>query len=269
VPYLAGRNAALEALRAGERVRRVLVAAGARISGLEPVLAAARAAGVPVARVSAEELNAIHSRHQGVAVEVGEFPYLSLGDLVAATSAAADGALVLALDQVQDPQNFGTLLRTAAAVAVTGVLVPEHRAAGITPAVTRASAGAVEHLKVAQVPNLGRALDALKDVGLWVVGLDAHGGAPIDDVDLGGPLAVVVGSEGSGLGRLVREKCDLLVHLPMAGPTESLNAAVAGSIALYEVFRRRRRADEGRSPTGGRANAPRPTSDGGAAAGTR
>ena len=119
------------------------------------------------------------------------------------------------------------------------MVIPEHRGAGVTPAVSRASAGAVEHLLIAKVSNLGRALDQLKQTGLWVAGLEVHGGIPINEADLSGPLAIVVGSEGSGLGRLVREKCDLLVRLPMAGPTESLNAAVAGSIALYEAFRRR------------------------------
>lgn len=240
MPYVAGRNAALEALKAGTRVRRVLIDVAASSAAIQPVIEAARVAGVAVTRVSGAQLAAIHPRHQGVAVEVAPFAYAVFADLQAAVRAAADKALVLALDQVQDPQNLGTLLRTALAVSVTGVVLPEHRGAGVTPAVSRASAGAVEHLRVCQVPNLGRALEELKGVGLWIFGLEVHGGVPIDQVDLSGPLAIVVGSEGAGLGRLVREKCDFLIHLPMAGPTESLNAAVAGSIALYEAFKRRR-----------------------------
>lgn len=241
MPFVAGRNAALEAIRAGARVKKVLIEASSTIPpSLQEVIDAARSAGIAVARVRGSELAAIHPRHQGVAVEVGGFPYVSVGDLMEAARAESEQALVLALDQVQDPQNLGTLLRTALAVNATGVLLPEHRGAGITPAVSRSSAGAVEHLRIAQAPNLGRALDQLKGAGVWVAGLDVRGGVPIDEADLSGPLVIVVGSEGTGLGRLVREKCDLLVHLPMAGPTESLNAAVAGSIALYEAFRRRR-----------------------------
>jgi 23S rRNA (guanosine2251-2'-O)-methyltransferase len=233
----------MEAIKAGARVRRLLIEATASPQpALQPLIEAARASGIAVVRVPPAQLAAIHPRHQGVAVDVGEFQYATMGELLDSVRAAGPTALVLALDQIQDPQNLGTLLRTALAVNAAGVIIPEHRGAGVTPAVSRASAGAVEHLVIAQVPNLGRALDQLKSAGLWVAGLEVHGGTPIDEADLSGPLAIVVGSEGSGLGRLVGEKCDLLVHLPMAGPTESLNAAVAGSIVLYDAFRRRQRA---------------------------
>lgn len=239
-PYIAGRNAALESLRAGIRVRRVLIQEGSNISGaLQPILDAATAGGVPVTRVAAAQLEAIHPRHQGVAVEVAPFEYAPFAELTALVREAGPSALVLALDHLQDPQNLGTLLRAALAFGVTGVVIPERREAGITPAVSRASAGAIEHLRVAQVTNLARALSELKAAGLWIVGLDVRGGQPLAEVDLRGPLAIVVGSEGEGLGRLVGERCDFLAHIPMAGTMESLNAAVAGSIALYEVFRRR------------------------------
>jgi len=238
--YLAGRNAALEALKAGTRVRQVLIDAGRSSSAdLREVLEAAKAGGIPVSRVPTAQLVAIHPRHQGVAVEVEAFAYTPVGQLREAVRRAGTQALVLALDQVQDPQNLGTLLRTALAVNVTGVLLPAHRGAGVTPAVSRSSAGAVEHLRISQIPNLARALSDLKDDGLWIFGLEVQGGVAIDQADLTGPLAIVVGSEGTGLGRLIRERCDVLVTLPMAGPTNSLNAAVAGSIALYDVFRRR------------------------------
>jgi 23S rRNA (guanosine2251-2'-O)-methyltransferase len=189
--------------------------------------------------VRRDRLDAIYPRHQGVAAEVQPFAYTPFSQLKDLATEAGESALVLALDALQDPQNFGTLLRTALAVGATGVVLPERRAVGVTPAVVRSSAGAAEHLAVSQVPNLTRALDELKAVGLWVVGLDVREGSPYDETDLRGPLVVVVGSEGSGLGRLIREHCDLLVNIPMAGPTESLNAAVAGSILLYQVFRGR------------------------------
>lgn len=241
--YVAGRNAALEAIRASRRVRRVLIDAASRASDVDVrrILDAAAAAGIRVERVSRAQLDGIAPRHQGVIAEVESFVYTPFHVLEERVATAGADALLLALDSLQDPQNFGTLLRTATAVQATGVVIPERRAVGVTPAVARASAGAVEHLAISQVPNLTRALDALKQVGVWVVGLDAHGGTPYDEVNLSGPLALVVGSEGSGLGRLVREHCDILIHLPMAGPTESLNAAVAGSIVLYHVFRGRMR----------------------------
>lgn len=148
--------------------------------------------------------------------------------------------IVLAVDALQDPQNFGSLLRTALAAGALGAILPERRSVGVTAAVGRASAGAIEHLRIARVVNLVRALRELQEAGLWVVGLDA--GAPItyDQADLTAPLVVVVGSEGTGLGRLVSETCDVVVQLPMVGSTESLNAAVAGSIVLYEALRQRR-----------------------------
>ena len=149
--------------------------------------------------------------------------------------------MLLVLDSLQDPQNFGTLLRTAQAVGVNGVLVPEHRAVGVTPAVSNASAGAVEHLDVARVTNLARTLQHLKTEGVWIHGLAVEAEQPYWAADLSGPLALVVGSEGSGLGRLVRETCDVLVQIPMATRSvQSLNASVAGSLVLYEAFRQRR-----------------------------
>ncbi len=245
MPYIAGRNVVLEAIRAGQRVRRLLVdsAIGPQDREVHALVEAATEVRVPVDRVRRARLDAIHPRHQGVAAEVQPFAYLPFARLKERATDAGDTALVLALDALQDPQNFGSLLRTALAVGATGVVFLERRAVGVTPAVVRSSAGAVEHLAISQVPNLTRAIDELKEVGLWVIGLDVQGGSPYDETDLRGPLVVVVGSEGSGLGRLVRDHCDLLVHIPMAGPTESLNAAVAGSILLYQVFRQRPRGN--------------------------
>lgn len=239
--YLAGRHAVLEALRARQRVRRILVDEEARASqrSLTEVLEAASRAQIPVEWTARGRLDAIHPRHQGVAAEIDAFAYTPFHDLKTRVQGTAGNALVLVLDRLQDPQNVGSLLRTALAVAVTGVVIPERRAAEITPAVVRSSAGAVEHLTVSRVPNTVRALAELRALGVWIAGLDAHDGKPYDEVDLTGPLALVVGSEGSGLSRLVRETCDFLIHLPMAGHSESLNASVAGSIALYHVYRLR------------------------------
>ncbi len=179
--------------------------------------------------------------HQGVLAEVAPFQYVRVEDLLARAEVRGEPPLLLALDSLQDPQNFGTLLRTALATGTHGALIPEHRAVGVTPAVSKASAGAVERLAVARATNLPRALGQLKASGVWVYGLAVEGAQPFWDVDWRSPAAVVVGAEGPGLGRLVRETCDVLVHVPMVSEAvQSLNAAVAGSLVLYEAFRQRR-----------------------------
>jgi 23S rRNA (guanosine2251-2'-O)-methyltransferase len=239
---LYGRNAVTEALRARRRtLRRLAVAGGAREGGVKGLIEEARRAKVALAEVPREQIDRAvpGANHQGVLLEAGAYPYAEFDDLLRAD--VDGGPLYLVLDQLQDPQNVGTLLRSAEAVGVTGVLIPEHRAATITPAVVNASAGATEWLRIARVTNLARALARLKERNVWVAGLEGIPEArPIDAADLRGALALVVGSEGSGISRLVRESCDFLVRLPMHGQIGSLNAAVAGSIALYAAERQRR-----------------------------
>ncbi len=182
----------------------------------------------------------VGGHHQGVVAEAEPFGYVHLDDLLALAGERDEPPLLLALDSLQDPQNFGSLLRTALAVGAHGVIIPEHRAVGVTPAVSNASAGAVEHLQVAQVTNLARSLNALKQRDVWVHGLAVDAAQPYWSTDLSGPLVLVVGSEGSGLSRIVRESCDALVSIPMAvGSVQSLNASVAGSLVLYDAYRQR------------------------------
>lgn len=237
VDVLYGRNAVYESLRAGRRrFYRLLVAEGVQPDEtLRQIGRLAAERHVPVQPASRGELEQMAGgNHQGVALEAGTYPYVELEDILQRAAAAGEAALVLLLDLLQNPQNLGTLIRTADAVGVHGIVIQERRAAQVTPAVVQASAGAVEHVLVAQVTNLVRAMEQLKARGLWLVGLEASPEAqPYDQVDLSGPLGLVVGSEGEGLRRLVRETCDLLVRLPMRGQVASLNAAVAGSIALY------------------------------------
>ncbi len=243
---LYGRNAVAEALRAGRRKARMLLLAEGtddrKTVGDLADLAGAR--GVEVEYVSRTELErrAPGVNHQGAVLEVGPYPYADYDDLLA-TMRGNPEALLLVLDSVQDPQNLGTLLRTAEAAGVTGVVIPEHRAVQVTPAVVNASAGAVEHLLVAVVTNLVRAVEQAKEAGAWVVAAEAvpEAIAPAS-ADLTGPLVVVIGSEGQGVGRLLRETCDLTVRIPLVGKVGSLNAATAGSILLYEVVRQRMEA---------------------------
>ena len=246
--WLYGRNAVREALHGRRTPHALLLAEGARRSGVvgEILQLAGRR------RLRAEERPAADLQelvgpvnHQGVLLLADPYDY---ADFEAATSAAAPAAepLYLLLDSLQDPQNFGTLLRSAEAAGVTAVVIPEHRQVGVTPAVVNASAGAVEHLAVARVTNLSRAIERLKERGVWVAGLEGAPGAVSPwTADLRGPLALVVGGEGEGVGRLVREHCDYLLALPMRGRVASLNAAVAGSIALYEVLRQREQGRDG------------------------
>lgn len=244
-----GRNAVAENLknmRPENQIYKLFVAEGVETKKGGPIdliLAAAkeRRPVVPVQQVSRQELDRMTERanHQGVAAEVSPYQYADFDALLADSSEQPD-VLFLVLDYLQDPQNLGTLIRSAEATGVTALVIPDRRAASVTPAVRNASSGAVEHLAIAQVVNLPRTLEDMKQLGIWVAGLEDEPNAQLyDQADFSGRLALVVGAEGSGLGRLVREKCDYFVKLPMLGKIASLNAAVAGSIALYEILRQR------------------------------
>lgn len=240
---LYGRHAVHESLRAGRRKpHKLMLAEGVRQSDIiGQIVSLAEQAGVKVDRIERRDLDRIGNiHHQGVALETGEYPYVVIDDILIAAQSLNEPPFVLLLDQLQDPQNVGSLLRTAEAVGVHGVVIQQRRAVGITPAVVHASVGAVEHLRIAQVTNLVNAITKLKGRDVWVAGLEAVPGAQrYDQADLNGPLAIVVGSEGEGLRRLVRERCDFLLELPMHGQVTSLNASVAGSVVLYEALCRR------------------------------
>jgi 23S rRNA (guanosine2251-2'-O)-methyltransferase len=238
---LYGRHSVLEALRAGRRqVYRLWVEGDAnqQTGGIvAEILATAKSSNLPVRYLQGgmfdkfrnEQVNA-----QGVALETGDYPYVEWEGCLALAKQRQEHPLLLILDHLQDPQNLGTLIRTAEAMGVHGILIPDRRAARITPAVSNASAGAVEHLRVAQVTNINRTIDDLKQNNIWVAGLDGDPSVPAaSQVRLDGALAIVVGSEGEGLSKLTRERCDFLLRLPMHGQVESLNASVAGSIVLY------------------------------------
>lgn len=243
---LYGRQAVRESLRAGRRrPYQLILAEGVRQSGvISQIVFLAEQAGIEMRRIPRQNLRQIGNvHHQGVALETSEYPYTTLNDIMALSHADEGPTLLLLLDQLQDPQNVGSLLRSAEAVGVSGIIIQRKRAVDITPAVVHASAGAVEHLKVTQVTNLVNVIERLKAHDVWVTGLEAvHDAQRYDQVDLSGPIAIVVGSEGKGLRRLVRERCDFLMQLPMRGQIASLNASVAGSVVLYEALRQRQEA---------------------------
>jgi 23S rRNA (guanosine2251-2'-O)-methyltransferase len=239
-----GRQPVREALRAGRRQAfKLLLAEGLRPTGIVgEIVALARQAGVLIQEVDRRELDRLGDElnHQGLAAEVSAYPYVDLPDLLQGARGAGEPPFLLLLDHLRDPQNLGSLLRSAEAAGVHGVVIPGRRAAEVTPAAVRASAGAAEHVRVAQVTNLVQAMKSLQAEGVWLAGLEAVPEAQLyAEANLTGPLGLVVGSEGQGLARLVRETCDLLLRLPLYGRVESLNAGVAGAIALYEVRRQR------------------------------
>ncbi len=241
---LYGRHAVHESLRAGRRQHHQLILAqGIRQTRIiDQICDLAQQASLPIRHVPRQDLDQMGDvNHQSVALETENYPYTPLDDILINAHVRDEPPLLLLLDRLQDPQNVGSILRTAEAVGVHGAVIQRHRAVGITPAVVHASAGAVEHLPVAQVTNLAKTIRRLKERDLWVAGLEAVDEAMwYDQAHLDGPLALVVGSEGQGLRRLVRERCDFLLQLPMYGRVTSLNASVAGSVALYEVLRQRR-----------------------------
>jgi len=242
---LYGRNAVREALRARRRtLQRLFVSSGAQEAGtLGEVVRLAEKASVPIERIDRHDLDRRlrEANHQGVALECGDYPYAELGDCLALAEERREPALLLLLDHLQDPQNVGTLIRTAEIVGAHGVVLPGRRAAEITPAVVNASSGATEHLRIVVVPNLAQSIDELQKSGVWVVGVeDDERAQEFDRADLDLPVGLVIGAEGPGLARLTRERCDFLIKLPMRGQIASLNAAVAGSIVLYHAWRVRR-----------------------------
>ena len=237
--FIYSRNAVYETLRAKRReVFRIQLAEGAQEKGrLDDILRMAKERKIIVERLPKVRLDKIHENHQGVAAEVSEYPYSDIVDILEYASQKGEPPFVLIIDSLQDPQNFGTLLRTAETVGVHGVILPLAHTVEVTPAVVNASSGASEHLRIAR-SNLSQAIDVLNKEDIWVVGLDQDGetvGASHDS-PLRGALALVVGSEGEGLRELTRKKCDIVLKLPMRGQVESLNAAVAGSVALYLAY---------------------------------
>jgi 23S rRNA (guanosine2251-2'-O)-methyltransferase len=236
--FIYSRNAVHETLLAKRRqVFSIEIAEGAQEKGrIRDIIDSANQRKIPVRRVPRGRLDKVHENHQGVIAEVGGYPYVDVLDILEQARQKSEPSFVLILDSLQDPQNFGTLLRTAEAVGVHGVVIPLARTVEVTPAVVNASSGASEHLLIAQ-SNLSRAIDALKEAEAWIVGLDQGGvQAEAGSRHLRGALGLVVGSEGEGLHELTRKKCDILLKLPMRGEIESLNAAVAGSVALYLAY---------------------------------
>ena len=252
--WIGGRRPVAEALAAGRPAHRLLVSSSARPNPeLNALIAGVRQAGVSVQTVSPDRLSrtAGFDGHQGVLLEVEDRRWSDLTEILARAQARAHDPFVLVLEHLQDPVNLGALLRSAEAAGIDGVVFPERGAAPLSPSAVKASAGASEHLLLARVPSLGETLHELKQAGLRLVAADQDAEAPVWEADLSGPIALVVGSEGSGVSGAAKRRCDLLVRFPMAGRVASLNAATAGALLLFEVVRQRgpRPLESGSWPT--------------------
>ena len=236
-----GRNAVIEALRAGTAMDKVYIAKGETDATLGHIASTARGKGIVVVEADRRKLDAMsvtHS-HQGVIAVAAVREYASVSDILQSARDKGEAPLVVVCDELSDPHNLGAVIRTAEAAGAHGVIIPKRRSAGLTAIVAKTSAGAVSYLPVARVSNLTALLRELKEEGLWVFGTAADGSTSLYQADLKGPAAIVIGSEGNGMSRLVREQCDFLVSIPMRGQVNSLNASAAAAVVLYEAVRQR------------------------------
>ncbi len=238
-----GRNAVIEAMRAGRPIDKILIARGDVDKTLGHIASKARDLGIVVVEADRRKLDFMsHTKaHQGVIAVAAVRDYCSVSDILALAEARGELPFVIVCDEISDPHNLGAIIRTAECAGAHGVIIPKRRSAGLTTIVDKASAGAAEHMAIARVANLSAALQELKNAGLWVFGTAADGAGSLWETDLTGPVALVIGSEGNGMGRLVRANCDFILSLPMHGRLNSLNASAAAAITIYEVLRQRNR----------------------------
>ncbi|EKE7700995.1 23S rRNA (guanosine(2251)-2'-O)-methyltransferase RlmB [Listeria monocytogenes] len=238
--WIGGRNPVLEVLRSDRDIHKIYVQEGSQKGGLKQVLTLAKERKIQVQFVPKQKIEKVVSgAHQGVAAQVAAYQYAELDDLFAAAEAKDEMPFFIILDELEDPHNLGSIMRTADSVGAHGIIIPKRRSVGLTQTVAKASTGAMEYVPVVRVTNMVRTMEELQKRGLWIFGTDAKGSSDYRTMDVDMPLAIVIGSEGFGMSRLVREKCDFLVHLPMRGKVTSLNASVAASLLLYEVYRKR------------------------------
>ena len=236
-----GRNAVIEALRAGEPIDKIYLQKGETDKTLGHIASKARAAGVVVVEADKRKLDAMSRTHahQGVIALAAVREYVSVESILEIAAEKGENPLLVVCDEISDPHNLGAIIRTAECAGAHGVIIPKRRSAGLTAVVAKTSAGAVAHVPVARVPNLPALLDELKEAGVWVFGTAMDGATSLYQADLKGPAAIVIGSEGTGMGRLVAEKCDFTVSIPMFGKINSLNASAAAAVLLYEAVRQR------------------------------
>ncbi|MFC5465846.1 23S rRNA (guanosine(2251)-2'-O)-methyltransferase RlmB [Lederbergia graminis] len=238
--WIAGKNPIIEALKSERDINKIWIAEGAQKGQMQVILKLAKQNDVLVQYVPRQKIDQLSKEnHQGVIAQVAAYQYAEVDDMFNLAAEKGEDPFFLILDELEDPHNLGSILRTADAVGVHGIIIPKRRAVGLTATVAKLSTGAIEYIPVVKVTNIARTIEELKERGIWVFGTDAKGSQDYRRMDVTMPMALVIGSEGKGIGRLVREKCDFLVHLPMSGHVTSLNASVAAALLMYEVYRKR------------------------------
>lgn len=238
--YIIGKNPVIEALKSERDINKILIAEGSQGGQMQQVIGMAKEANVMVQFVPKKKIDQIaEGNHQGVIAQVAAYEYAEIEDLFAAAEKKNETPFFLLLDEIEDPHNLGSIMRTADASGAHGIIIPKRRAVGLTATVAKASTGAIEYIPVVRVTNMARTIDELKEKGVWIAGTDASAKQDYRALDGTLPLGLVIGSEGKGMGRLIRDKCDFLLSLPMVGKVTSLNASVAASLLMYEVYRKR------------------------------
>ncbi len=239
---IVGRNPVMEAVRSGREIDRLLVAHGAAGGSVAAIIAKCSAKGILIKEVSAQKLDYLcgHANHQGVAVMFAQHEYSSVGDILDCARQRGEAPFIIICDEIEDPHNLGAIIRTAEACGVHGIIIPKRRSASLNATVAKSASGALEYMRVARVTNISNEIENLKKQGVWVFGADMNG-EDYTKTDYSVPCALVIGNEGKGIGRLVREKCDGIICLPMNGKINSLNASVAAGVLMYEVVRSRKK----------------------------
>jgi len=235
-----GRNSVLEAIKSGRSINKLFYA-GDMTGSMGQIITEAKERGIVIVKATKEKLDEMTfgENHQGAVLFVAAADYAEVDDIFAEAEEKGEAPFIIILDEIQDAGNLGAIIRTADAVGAHGIIIPKRRSVPLTSAVAKSSSGAISYVKVARVPNIPQLIDDLKSRGLWIIGTDLTGETKFYDADLKGPLGVVIGSEGNGMGRLVREKCDVVATIPMVGKVSSLNASVAAGVVLYEAFKQR------------------------------
>lgn len=238
---IAGRHSVLEALKSGRSINKIWIAESAQRHQIQPIVAEAKNSGAVIQFVDKRKLDQMVDNvpHQGIVAQVAAYGYAEVDDILARARERGQAPFILLLDEIEDPHNLGSILRTAECAGVHGVIIPKRRSVGLTATVSKTSAGAIEYVPVAKVTNLAQTIDELKEHGVWVAGADVQAKETLYQADFTLPMAIVIGNEGRGIGRLIKEKCDFRLQLPMYGRINSLNASVAASLFIYEVVRQR------------------------------
>lgn len=238
--YIIGKNPVIEALKSERDINKILIAEGSQSGQMQQVIGMAKEANVMIQFVPKKKIDQLaEGSHQGVIAQVAAYEYAEIDDLFAAAEKKNEAPFFLLLDEIEDPHNLGSIMRTADATGAHGIIIPKRRAVGLTATVAKSSTGAIEYIPVVRVTNMAQTIDELKERGVWIAGTDASANQDYRQMDGTLPLGLVIGSEGKGMGRLIRDKCDFLLSLPMVGHVTSLNASVAAALLMYEVHRKR------------------------------